>query len=222
MACCWFSPCTRFSMRVHTAGAGCCGVCSSFMLATRLCHTRAAARTGACSRAMASKRRRAPPRSVPSAWAAASRSSSSGCWLMFMAVQSGKAGHAGAQLVQPAADPRLDGAQRQLQLLRQLACALEVAAARGAGLPILEVSAGATPPASRECHAANSEVPPSEAARSNDCACGTLAAGGFSSITCSPERIASAATAARTCGGVHTASAAICGMAARIAARTTS
>ena len=39
----------------------------SIMLATRLCQMSAAARTGACSRASASKRRRAPPRKVPSA-----------------------------------------------------------------------------------------------------------------------------------------------------------
>ena len=68
----------RLRMRVQTAGSGVTAGCSSAMLASRPCQTSAAARTGACSRAMASKRRRAPPRSVPSAWLAASSSSSSG------------------------------------------------------------------------------------------------------------------------------------------------
>ena len=61
------SACTRLSMRVHTAGAGSTAGCSSVRPDQRVCHTRAAARTVACSRARVSKRRRAPPRSVPRA-----------------------------------------------------------------------------------------------------------------------------------------------------------
>ena len=58
---------SRFSIRFQTLGPGCSADCSSVIAAKRSCQIRAAARTVALWRAMASKRRRAPPRSVPSA-----------------------------------------------------------------------------------------------------------------------------------------------------------
>ena len=65
---CWaWSACTRFWMRSHTAGSGAMPGCNSAKPDQWVCHTSAAARTAACSRASVSKRRRAPPRSVPRA-----------------------------------------------------------------------------------------------------------------------------------------------------------
>ena len=58
---------TMFWIRVQMAGIGKIGDCSSVMPDRRPCHTNAAARTVAFSREIASKRRRAPPRKVPSA-----------------------------------------------------------------------------------------------------------------------------------------------------------
>jgi hypothetical protein len=58
---------SRFSIRFQTLGLGWLAPCNSVMEAKRSCQISAAARTVALWRAMASKRRRAPPRSVPSA-----------------------------------------------------------------------------------------------------------------------------------------------------------
>ncbi len=61
----WFS--TALAMRFQTLALGASLGCSSVRDASRSCQIRACARTVTFSRATASKRRRAPPRSVPSA-----------------------------------------------------------------------------------------------------------------------------------------------------------
>ncbi|MCY1363494.1 hypothetical protein D9M69_502600 [compost metagenome] len=78
-----FQP-SRASMPHQTLSTGSAVACNSDTPARRSCQRRMAARTAGSSRARCSMRRRAPPRSTPSAYWAARRSSSSGWAASFM------------------------------------------------------------------------------------------------------------------------------------------
>src|SRR5215213_8750598 len=101
----------RAWMFFHTRARGAIGATDAAIGASRDCQSPTERDRAASSPIHRSKRLRAPPRSVPSAYSAASRSCSAGLFLNFKAV---------LEPQKAAAHPRLHRAERLAQMARQL------------------------------------------------------------------------------------------------------
>ena len=128
-------------MRRHTSPDGCTGAIVAVSGISRSCQARVASRSTACAGSSASKRRRAPPRSVPSTYSAArrrrGRCGRSPCQSRrACGVALDRALQAALQRHQRAAHPRLHGAERLAQLRRDLGVAEALEEGQRDALPL--------------------------------------------------------------------------------------